>query len=794
MSKSYLYVYTTNTYYQKGWIKVGQSKSPNKRMQQSKTGVPESLMPLIKPLELPENITDQLIHRELINQGIQQVRRGGGNEWFKATVDDVRRAFNSITIGHKRAKDFQPRSDQKKAIEKAVKWFSGGYSNSKYRKASHQNRFLINAKMRFGKCLAGISIAKKLKAKKVLIITYKPEVFDGWLEILNDHINFVDWVGILAKRNKCSKTKYISNDGKLPKISSRKSFAVCISLQDMDLTKREEIKKRIKSFTKIKWDLVIFDEVHFGGFTERIEKTLNMLKHKKRLDLSGTPFRLLEHIDFCKEQIFTYSYLDEQRNKKEEISSAFNESRSTSIVYRAFPDLQISTIDITKKDLNSDLQKYYNKDLKFSLNKLFEASKGEFVNEEAVDSFLNGLHKKGLRARSISVYGALANPSRLNLPTKRHSIWWVDSVATAEAFAKKLRNHDYFKHFEIINASGSGKRNMEEKSIEKKESVVTKELTKLKAAIKRSKKDEGSKGTITITVKRFLTGITVKEWDSILILNDIEAPEDYYQAIFRIQSPWKSSSGKILKPKSWAFDFSISRCLNMKNSISNAINDTSSDDEDIDDNLNNICRSFFLERFVDGKLDSNKVTSDDILSVLNTSYAKNSLARRITSEALVCRVPYNTISNPDIRKILESIKGYRKQDLNSRAILKRVGPLESDPSVRKKIEKKDSKLNQTQKEIIWASEQVVKLSISITDFIYMTKKREKCISDVIKTNKWKLFKEVTGISKENFRLFCKERIIREEKLNQIVRDFRVQEISSLNVEEFIDKEVSRLTS
>ena len=559
----------------------------------------------------------------------------------------------------------------------------------------------------------------------------------------------------------------------------------------MSFAKTGELKKRIKSLTKIKWDLVIFDEVHYGEFSGNTEKIFSELKYKKRLDLSGTPFRLLEHIDFCKEQIFTYSYLDEQENKKKENKD--DPQNKQQPIYRAFPDLKISTIDITQKDINSDLEKYYNKDLEFSLNRLFEASKGIFINEEAVDSFLSGLCKDGLKSKSISVYGALSNPSRLALPQKRHSIWWVDSIATAKAFVQKLKNHDYFKNFEIISASGIGKRTIEG-NIEKEEAVITKELRTLKSCIKKSIEDENSKGTITITVKRFLTGVTVEEWDSILILNDIEAPEDYYQAIFRVQSPWQGSCGRILKPRSWVFDFSVSRCLIMKRSISNVLGNTKSYENEIE-SLDNICRSFFLEKYVGGNLDPIKISPDDILSVLNTNYAKNNLGRRIASEALVFKVSYETLkNNPHLERILRNIKGYRKQVLNSRSILKKIGPLEQSPSIKRKIEKKEKNLNEVQKKIIWTSEQIIKLSISMTDFIYMTRKREECIDDVMNTNKWQLFKAVTGISKKDFKKLCKIKIIKQEKLNQIVRDFRGQEIFSLKTEEFIYKEISRLAS
>ena len=161
----YLYVYTTKTYQKKGWIKVGESKNPIKRIRASKTGTPEALIPLIKPILLPSNLTDKDIHRELENRSINRIQEGGGQEWFDATANEVMRAYHFLTKKSYRAKNFKLRDVQKKAVEKTVKWFSKGFSEKTYRTATHKNRFLLNAKMRFGKCFVGIKIAEKIKAK-----------------------------------------------------------------------------------------------------------------------------------------------------------------------------------------------------------------------------------------------------------------------------------------------------------------------------------------------------------------------------------------------------------------------------------------------------------------------------------------------------------------------------------------------------------------------------------------------------------------------------------------------------
>ena len=125
MSSNYLYIYTYKQYQKKGLIKVGQSKDPEKRI--TKTGNPEKPIKLIEPLKLPNNYKDTDIHKELEKQGHTKIRKNGGTEWFKAEVDDVIRAYNSVTKGHSRSKSFQLRAEQKKAVEKATKWFKKAF-------------------------------------------------------------------------------------------------------------------------------------------------------------------------------------------------------------------------------------------------------------------------------------------------------------------------------------------------------------------------------------------------------------------------------------------------------------------------------------------------------------------------------------------------------------------------------------------------------------------------------------------------------------------------------------------
>ncbi len=787
-----LYVYSSDTWLEKGYIKVGQSIDVQSRKSAAQTHSPEELK-LIETFNLPGDLQDHDIHKELERSGFERtaITKNGGKEWFEADINDVRRAFNNLTIKEARAHSYDLRSEQASAVKKALLWYNNSQSTISYKTASHKNRFLLNAKMRFGKCFTSISIAKELNSKNTLIITYKPEVLSEWIETVSDHLKFKNWYLIRALKKNNTKELSLEEDGSFPKVNGPQ--VTCVSLQDLEISSSGKTKKRLSKLIQKKWDLVIFDEVHFGSLTGRALDIINTLKYSKRLDLSGTPFKLLESEDLCKEQIFTYSYLDEQENKNKEIRS-----KSNDYIYRIFPTLDISTIEITKEDLQEQLDEYRNEDLELSLNKIFEASSSKFKHPHAVDNFIDGLVLKNKKARSISVYGSLS--TTLELPTKRNSVWWVNSVSTAKAFVKKLKEHPYFKNFEIINAAGTGKSTVEDDD-EKANEIIAKEKHQVISKIKKSQRDDKSFGTITLTVRRFLTGVTIKEWDSILILNDSESPEEYYQAIFRVQSPWVSNFGnQILKPKAWVFDFSITRCLRMKIGLANAIATESIKNkpaaktkDELGNTANDLCSSFSLKSFVDGQLYPNPMTASDIFAAINLGAARSSLARRITSDAIINLIPLKLIEkDKQLAKILDSIKGYRTQEIGSIKNLVQIGKIEDDIDRGKKTRKDATpkgKLSKKQKEIKrqrkLIATQIKRLAIAMADFIYMTEEREFSIEEVLETKEAIFFKTVTGISKTDFKKLCDLRFIKKEKLNEIVRDFYLHEETSLNPDEFI---------
>lgn len=817
MERLELYAYSTETYLKDGLIKVGHclvGRHEERIKEQFGTSNPEQPKWIFLG-ELPEGCRDSDIHNILLKHGCKKPKNSPGREWFivpnsKKPFEAVEIAYNELKYGSPRPKKYSLRKEQKGAVEKASKWFKKEYAPEVIGSATHPNRFLINAKMRFGKCFTSIHLAKEINSRNTLIVTYKPDVIGEWIETVNEQVDFDGWTGIRAKYKKENPhDPHLTDDGDFPKTNG--PIVLCVSLQDLWIDGDGNTKERLHKIPEIEWDLVIFDEVHYGSRTERAQGILDKLKFQHRLDLSGTPFRLIEQDDFSSQQVYTYSYLDEMENKKEERENDPEEKNEK--IYRLMPDLNISAIEITDEDIQEQRETFETDDIDFSLNRLFETNEeGKFIYEDAVDHFIDGLTRSDHQARSISIFGKLA--SQLGCPAKRHTVWWLNRVASITALIEKLEKHPYFSNFILVNASGNdGKK-------EENDKIYASEKSKVQNAIQEA--NESSKyGTITFTCGRFLTGVTIREWDSILILNDTQSSESYYQAIFRVQSAWVSEDQVVLKPKAWVFDFAITRCLQVTYDCASNISDQISQQESFEgtldvnkDNLEivteGLCANLEIKRFYEGSLTSTPTTAKDIFEVLNHEGSRIALARRITSNVLVNFGKLKLLEEyPQILEILEKVKGYRSGEFSASVddfiqIGRDASDLEtvkSDPNLTQEekeaiiedFEKKDKdKERQTRKK--WYATQIKRLAICMADFIYMTYQREYNIDDVIQTKSPEFFEIMTGISKDDFVLLCDKGFMNRFALNRIVREFRDQENTSVSPEEFIFENLKKMAA
>lgn len=495
---------------------------------------------------------DHDVHEILKNSGFNNITLGNttGKEWFQIDVDIAKKAIDAVKHNYSNLSNtdvvkhapiiFRP--EQTECISKVVKHF---------KKA---DKFLINAKMRYGKTFVSLEIIKQCNFKKTIIITHRPVVDSGWYD---------DFTKIFYKNNAYiygSKSTGYTVDKLL---KTKKNIIYFASVQDLRDSSHVGGKydKNALVFTT-HWDCVIVDEAHEGTTTELGRDTLSAIVKEgsgtKYLSLSGTPFNILTEYD--ENSIYTWDYIMEQESKSEWDKLNFGDSNP----YEELPELRIYTYDLGDILANNNYISFEDKAFNFheffrtwtgDYNKDYanmppKAIIGDFVHEDDVTSFLNLLTKED----PSSGY-PFSNEKYRNL--FKHSLWIVPGVKEAKAFKKLMLKHPIFGNgmFDIVNVAGIG--DEEEKSKEA--------LTKVRKAIK----EAGTENyTITLSCGRLTTGVTVKEWTAVFMLSGSYSTSaaNYLQTIFRVQSPC-NKNGKF-KETSYVFDFAPDRTLRM---VSNAV-------------------------------------------------------------------------------------------------------------------------------------------------------------------------------------------------------------------------------
>ncbi len=496
-----IYAYTTATYRDKGWLKVGETTQESAEMrvaQQDGTSNPEPLE-IERIWDIPSHITDKQIHSHLIKMGRTVTRLDKSREWFVCSVDDVSSIINNMISGVLRPNSYGMRDEQSECVETAIAHFNNG-----------GQRYLLNAKMRFGKTFVGYQIAKRLAEGKdnyrVLVLTYKPATNDGWKDDLEKHVDFNGWEYYYAKDyNK-------NNPIELPSTGNTVLFSSFQDINDIDKDKWYIAKN-------YHYDLVIIDETHFGANTIRAKSTLEELSYGLELHMSGTPLELLASGEFTEEETYNWSYIDEQKKRKAE-----EDNNWATEVYRWLPPMEFHTFEVC--DEAKKLQNYYTDDEGFTMNKLFASDDGITFNEEAsVKLFIDQFFGRNVRHTHSAIRVMAAD----------HMLWVMNNVAPVNAMCALLEKMNLGYH--IINVAGDN----------------INDLSRVKKEIAFYDK------TITITCGRFNTGVTVPEWDMVAMLNGGRAAETYFQTVFRVQSPDQQRH----KERCVVIDFHPQRCLEM---------------------------------------------------------------------------------------------------------------------------------------------------------------------------------------------------------------------------------------
>ena len=809
-----IYAYSIDDKAHAGLLKVGQTTRDVKQRvaEQLKTaGIKNYTIVLDELAERDDGttFTDHDVRAALAKKGCEKVEL----EWVRCTLKSLKAVLIALRTGQQiagtRDQNFSMRREQHDAVEKTFDYFHSVWADKKNKTAP---RSLWNAKMRFGKTFTAYQLAKKLKAKRVLVMTFKPAVADAWQTDLESHVDFEGW-------------EFRDSESDPTTISDATSLVYFGSLQD--LLGRDKstgnIKPKNKWIHKVKWDLVVFDEYHFGAWRESakelvegeeeriareeaeieaaskdklserlsakiadkqapLEKESDFLPITTRayLYLSGTPFKALATGEFIEEQIFNWTYTDEQRAKEEFAQK--NPGKWNP--YGALPRLHLFTYQMPDELTAIASGGEFNE---FDLNAFFEATGtgvlAQFKHKSDVQKWLDiirgGYAPKTLEQLKSGHRSPYPYSDVTLLRYLQHSFWFLPDVAACHAMANLLdEKHNVFWHdYKAIVAAGA-------------DAGIG--LNALPPVRKKIGSGFDTK-TITLSCGKLTTGITVPQWSSILMLRNLNSPETYFQSAFRVQSPWsiKNPNGndpneeEILKPECFVFDFAPIRALRQISEYGMGLSPEEPNPEKAVKDL----VSFLPVLACDGA-EMAEIDAGTILDYAMTGTAGTLLAKKWQSASLV-NVDNGTLQrildNPEAMAAVERIEGWRALGdnileiiINKSDVVKDLKNKAKDKDLsakeKQQLSKEEKEFKSKRKDV---QERLIKFATRIPAFMYLTDFRENTLQDVITKIEPDLFETVTGLTVRDFDLLKNLGVFNTEHMNQAVSAFRRYEDASL---------------
>ena len=786
-----IYAYRDTHPQYKGLLKVGfTSVNVEKRIGEQ--------YPTLRPGELPYKIllehsamrndgssfTDREVHRCLKKKGIRNPK----GEWLECSVQDVKAAIIAVRDGveneDNRTLDFGMRPEQEEAVTKTAAYFKS-FKKENPDKTPH---FLWNAKMRFGKTFASYQLAKRMGWKRILVLTFKPAVQSAWEEDLNTHVDFDGWQFI--SRNSLS---FEQADPKKP--------IVCFgSFQDfLGKNTAGGIKSKNEWVHTTNWDCVVFDEYHYGAWRENA-KELFEAEDKKEISfgegegieyfdegnmpittgsylyLSGTPFRAIASGEFIEEQIYNWTYSDEQRAKEQ--------WKGNKNPYESLPRMVMLTYQLPDSIREIAMGGEFNQ---FDLNEFFAASGNgvlaKFKYETEVQKWLDLIRGSHMETTIDNLkLGAQKPPMPFSdarlLSVLSHTFWFLPSVSSCHAMKNLLeqRQNQFYHDYDAIVCAGI------------EAGLGVEAIKPVESAMENPLKSK----TITLSCGKLTTGVSVKPWTGIFMLRNSSSPETYFQAAFRVQTPWviKNPDGKspnkqeIIKRECYVFDFAPDRALRQIADYSCRLNvNESNPEKKVEEFIH------FLPVLAYDGSSMKQINAAGVLDMAMSGTTATLLARRWES-ALLVNVDNNTLQrlmkSKEAMEALMKIEGFRTLNQEIETIINKsesVKKLKKEANERDLTAKEKKEMSAEEKEYKSVRKQIqeklIKFATRVPVFMYLTDYREKSLKDVITQLEPGLFKKVTGLDVKDFELLVSLGVFNSSLMNDAVYKFKRYEDASL---------------
>lgn len=701
-----------------------------------------------------KSFRDHAVHEILRNSNIKSVKVNDttGKEWFKVNLETAKNAIKAVKNNQislmpgQISTDKNPiifRPEQKEAINKTIKTLKTS------------DRMLWNAKMRFGKTICALEVTRKLGFQKTLIISHRPVVDNGWHDDFNKIFKAED------------KTEYIAKGIKFDieeKIKNNEKFIYFMSIQDLRGSKVVDGKfdKNDKVF-ETKWDFIIIDEAHEGTTTKKGEDVKELLitqEHTKVLELSGTPFNIMDKYE--QKNVYTWDYMMEQSSKQKWDIEQFGDSNP----YEELPQMKIYTYDLGEslgvreydeiEDKAFNFKEFFRTWTLDNNKKPANVKVGDFVHKKDIENFLNLITHKD----DCNNYPYSCEEYRNFF---KHSLWMLPGVKEARALSTMLKSHPIFGsgQFEIVNIAGDGD----------EEDDSQEALTKVKTAIAKALKDDTY--TITLSCGKLTTGVTIPEWTAVMMLSGSYSTSaaNYLQTIFRVQSP--ANINGMRKEYCYVFDFAPDRTLKMVADavqLSTKAGKANEDDRKLMGEFLNFCpvisysgtrmvkydeskllqqlKRAYAERALKSGFDDTNLYNDELLQLNEIELQQFDNLKKIIGSAK---------ASPKTKEIDINKQGLTKEEYEQLEKLNKKPKKERTPEDEAKIQQLKEQKEQRQKAISILRA----ISIRIPLLIYGADINKEIVTiedllkdDVIDSDSWEEFMP-KGVDKEMFKTFIK---------------------------------------